>query len=444
VDVRPGVNGFFAFTEAVGFHLEGFQRKIARAAFGDQRELLVLLPRGNGKSILLGALAVHHVLTVDKPAAYFAASSRDQARICFEYARQFAQHPSVEQEIIVRHLELRVPGGFLRVLASDAPKLHGLTPSLAVIDELHAFADASVYQAMRTSLVKRSDSRMVTISTAGQGSETPLGRLRTRALAQPKVTTKGYLIDAQGPSLRMLEWAVPDNAAPTAANAKRANPGSWITTAGLEEQREAVQEVAWQRYHQNRWVEKQGSWLPPGAWQACAGNATIEPGERIWIGLDVGGGDRSHTAVVWCTDDLRIGSKIFVGDSGALEAAEWIRQLAETYVVAELVFDPWNARMLATELEREGMICVEVAQNNPRLVPASKDLYECVVQKRITHGNDAALNAHVAACIARDTPRGWRIDRPDRSTPVDGVVAMALVVQRTTQPAQQVQLLGWV
>jgi hypothetical protein len=39
--------------------------------------------------------------------------------------------------LIIRHLELRRPdGGFLRVLASDAPKLHGLTPSLAVVDEL--------------------------------------------------------------------------------------------------------------------------------------------------------------------------------------------------------------------------------------------------------------------------------------------------------------------
>jgi phage terminase large subunit-like protein len=435
--------GFTRFCKQVGFHLEPFQRKIARAAFGDQRELLVLLPRGNGKSILLGALAVHHVLTVERPAAYFAASSRDQARICFEYARQFAQHPGVEQEIVVRHLELRVPGGFLRVLASDAPKLHGLTPSLAVVDELHAFADASVYEAMRTSLIKRAGSRMVTISTAGQGTETPLGRLRTRALAQPSVTTKGYLVDAIGPNLRMLEWAVPDNASPTASNAKRANPGSWITTAGLEEQREAVQEVAWQRYHQNRWVEKQGSWLPPGAWQACAGDATIEPGERIWIGLDVGGGDRSHTAVVWATSDLRINSKIFAGDTGALEAAEWVRQLAETYVVAELCYDPWNARMLASELEREGMLTVEMPQNNARLVPASRDLYQAVVERRIKHPNDADLNRHVAAAIARDTPRGWRVDRPDRATPVDGVVALAMCVARAAQRAPQVKLLGW-
>jgi len=67
-----------------------------------------------------------------------AAASRDQARVVFEYARDVAYHPAVADRITVRHLELRVEGGFLRVLASDAPKLHGLTPSLAVVDELHA------------------------------------------------------------------------------------------------------------------------------------------------------------------------------------------------------------------------------------------------------------------------------------------------------------------
>jgi phage terminase large subunit-like protein len=107
------------------------------------------------------------------------------------------------------------------------------------------------------------------------------------------------------------------------------------------------------------------------------------------------------------------------------------------------VFDPWNAKQLATELEREGMCVVEMPQNNARLVPASKGLYEAVVQKRLTHGNDRALNQHVAAAIARDTPRGWRLDRPDRSTPIDGVIAMAMCVARAEAKPEPVRLLGW-
>jgi hypothetical protein len=43
--VRPGYRGFLAFADRVGLRLEPFQRRIARAAFGDERELLVLLPR---------------------------------------------------------------------------------------------------------------------------------------------------------------------------------------------------------------------------------------------------------------------------------------------------------------------------------------------------------------------------------------------------------------
>jgi phage terminase large subunit-like protein len=41
------------------------------------------------------------------------------------------------------------------VLASDAPKLHCLTPSFAIVDELHAFRDAEVYIALKTAMLKR-------------------------------------------------------------------------------------------------------------------------------------------------------------------------------------------------------------------------------------------------------------------------------------------------
>ncbi|MDQ3678645.1 MAG: hypothetical protein M3401_17910, partial [Actinomycetota bacterium] len=74
------------FCAQVGLQLEPFQRRIVRAANGPERELLVLLPRGQGKTTLLAALALHHLLTVENAAVYCAASSRDQARILFEAA----------------------------------------------------------------------------------------------------------------------------------------------------------------------------------------------------------------------------------------------------------------------------------------------------------------------------------------------------------------------
>jgi hypothetical protein len=147
------MSGFERFCERIGLHLEPFQRRIAKAATGPEHELVVLLPRGNGKTTLLAALALWHLVVVKGAAVYCAAASRDQARILFESAADFARRLD-DPHLIVRHLELRwaddpdepkVFSRHLRVLAADAPRLHGLTPSLAIVDELHAHPDDEVY-----------------------------------------------------------------------------------------------------------------------------------------------------------------------------------------------------------------------------------------------------------------------------------------------------------
>lgn len=320
--------------------------------YGPERELVVCLPRGNGKTTLLAAMSVYELLTVDSPAVYVAAASRDQARVLYEAARGFAERLDAG-ELLIRHLELRVPGGHLRVLASDAPKLHGLLGHRYILDELHAHKDAELYIALRTALLKRPDARMVTISTAGQGNDSPLGHLRARALGLPNVTRRGAFTDAQGPGLRMLEWAVPEDAdIDDAREVKKANPASWITTDGLREQRGAVPDLAYRRYHGNQWTARDGSWLPAGAWQACVGDPVIEDGEDIWVGVDVGG-DRAATAVVWCNAALHVNCEIYHGDEGVLDAVDRVRELATTHSLREVVYDPWRFGQAAQELERE-------------------------------------------------------------------------------------------
>jgi len=128
--------------------------------------------------------------------------------------------------------------------------LHGLKPSLAIIDEMHAHPDDEVYVAIRTAMLKVPSSKMIVISSAGQGADSLLGRLRARAFAQPDVVRRGTFTDAQGPSLRLLEWSVDEDADITdPLVVERANPASWITANGLREQMEAVPEIAFRRFH---------------------------------------------------------------------------------------------------------------------------------------------------------------------------------------------------
>src|SRR5829696_9068056 len=80
--------------------------------------------------------------------------------------------------------------------------------------------------------MKSPGSKLIVISTAGQGADSALGRLRTRALAQPKIIRKGGFTDAHGPNLRMLEWSLPEDADLDDMKAVKAvNPASWITAA---------------------------------------------------------------------------------------------------------------------------------------------------------------------------------------------------------------------
>jgi phage terminase large subunit-like protein len=103
---RPAVCDRALLPPGPGLALEPFQKRIGKAAAGPEREFVCLLPRGQGKTTLIAALAVHHMLTVENAAVYCAAASRDQARILFESALAFAReldHPN----IVDRHLELR-------------------------------------------------------------------------------------------------------------------------------------------------------------------------------------------------------------------------------------------------------------------------------------------------------------------------------------------------
>src|SRR5436305_1472841 len=92
----------------------------------------------------------------------------------------------------------------------------------------------------------------------------------------PRGNGKTTLMAAIAPSIRMLEWAVPEEADVSDAKVvKRANPASWVTIDGLREQREALPDIAYRRYHCNQFVARESTWLPPGAWQKCAGEVNF-------------------------------------------------------------------------------------------------------------------------------------------------------------------------
>lgn len=374
------------------------------------------------------------------------ASSRDQARICFERMRGFAQHPALDGQLTIRHLELRHEDGLLRVVPSDGPHIHGLSSTLYVADEVWSWPDAGgLLEAMVTGLVKRPDSKLLAISTAAAQLDSPLGRMRARALAQPNVQRRGPVVEATGDP-HWIEWSLPEDGDLDDPRAvKRCNPAAWITVADLRRQRAAVPEISFAQFHACRWGVSEGCWLPAGAWQACVADCDA-PGEDVWLGVDIGG-SRAATAVVGVTADLRVCEvHIRQGDESVMEAVAIIHAIAKRRRIRELAHDPWRFRSEALRLEGEhGLTVVQFPQSYSRMTVASEGLHAAIVEKRLKHPGHPGLDRHVAQAIAKKTGRGWRLDKSTRSAQIDSVIALAMSVERAQAPTPPpARVLGWV
>jgi phage terminase large subunit-like protein len=88
-----------------------------------------------------------------------------------------------------------------------------------------------------------------------------------------------------------------------------------------------------------------------------------------------------------------------------------------------------------------GLAMVELPQTDSRMIPASQNFFQLIVEKKIAHDGDAALARHVGNVTADPKPRGaYRISKPRGSKKkIDSAIAAAIAAHRAQQPAPQVR-----
>src|SRR5579862_78171 len=125
------------------FLLEPWQKRFIREFYKRDKKgrrvyrLGVLgIPRGNGKTALAAGLGLYELLSrADKPEVYFAAGSKDQARVMLSFARSFAEAGPLADWVTAKTtLSCPATGGTLRVISSEGALQHGLAPSAALVD----------------------------------------------------------------------------------------------------------------------------------------------------------------------------------------------------------------------------------------------------------------------------------------------------------------------
>ena len=267
--------------------LEPFQRTMLGDLFAGVRESLILIPKKNGKTTLLGALALYHLLAEPEAACYIAAASREQASLMYSAACGFVARSEELRRLIVvskgyRELWVGDGGGKLRVLAADTDTADGVFPTLALVDELHRHRSAELYGILADGLGPR-QGRMVTISTAGDDEESALGRLRSQAHALPGMKRDGAHLYVRSADFAMHEWALgDDDDREDLEVVKAANPASWQTIEELRRRKDSpsMTDWRWARFACGVWVWGADAAISDREWGQLRRARRRDPGRR--------------------------------------------------------------------------------------------------------------------------------------------------------------------
>jgi phage terminase large subunit-like protein len=437
--------------------LEEHERMIFGPIFDGVTENTVLIPKKNGKTTMIGALALFALFSVPDCEIVCAAASRDQATLLFNAARGFvARTPGLKDhfDVLKGFREIRPVSGIgrLRVIAADSATADGWLGDIAIADELGRWKSQELWSILRAGVGPR-DGQILTISTAADDQLSPLGILRTRAYELPVRIDDHehrYTFRSSGDgAVAYHEWALTDeDDRDDMRIVKLANPASWHTIEELQKLHDSpgTPPWFWARLHCGVWLQGEDTAIEPHEWD-CLGPPKrdypgIPDGAPIWLGIDLAW-KQDATAIVplWMKSQTErvFGKPVILtppGDGSMLDdrlITEAILGFNVRFKLKGVVFDP-NAggQQLAQQLERHPFNIPFIEHSQKPAARAVSDIrfMEALRRKELIHDGDKVFRQHVLNVIARPTSGGgFFFDRPNHGPrkATDAIVAASMV-----------------
>lgn len=461
----------------------GWYRKNGRRRF---RTAYVEVPRKNAKSTLSSGVALY-MLTADGEAGaevYSAATTRDQARIVFDDAKQMATlEPGFRQRFGVKVLahsifEVINNGRFVP-LSAEGSTLDGLNIHFAVVDELHAHKTRAVYDVLETGTGARAQSLLWNITTAGDNRAGICYEQRSYVTGILNSVMRrhdglGYPVKgtiAEDDTYFGIIYTIDDK--DDWADEKcwaKANPNYNVSIYPDDIKRlaEKAERVMGARNNfltkrLNVWVNAAAAWMDMRQWDKC--NAAIDlasfAGCPCWIGMDLAE-KRDIAAIVavveregryyvfprfYLSDDIiEEGSNsqyegwreagYLLGNPGNVtdfdRIADDLRAWCEHFDVREIPFDPALTRYFATKLLEEGLPLVEMRQAPMTFTSAITELENFVAEGKIVFDGNPVMTWMASNVVIRESRfNGLKHPGKERDeNKIDGIVALLMALAR--------------
>jgi phage terminase large subunit-like protein len=421
---------------------------------------LVGMPRKNGKSAIGSVMALYGLILGPKGAeVYSVAAEKEQARIVFSDARRMIEASSELSSITKLYrdaIELPMLGSVYRVVSAEAYSKEGLSPTMTVMDEVHAQKNRTLYDTFSLAMGARGKlATLIGITTAGVKSDiTGRDSIAYSLYNYGKTVASGEVDD---PTFFMAWWEAAEEADHKDPETWRAaNPGF----ADINAESDFVSavrrtpEAEFRTKRCNQWVSSQTSWLPTGAWEACEDEFVVSPDDEIVLGFDGSfSGDASViVGAVVPKDDEPV--KVFLVKSWEkdlnIHDDDWrvdIAEVEQTVLdfcqahpkVREVACDPFRWQRSMQALEDKGVPIVEWPSTSARrMVPACAKVFDAVMEHRLVHDGNPILARHLSNAVTKIDNLGPRIVKDSRNSPrkIDAAVAMVLAVDRALTGAK--------
>lgn len=450
-------------------------------------EALIYVGSGNGKSTMLSALATYMVSKDGERGADVTlfANSKDQADIVYdECKKQIEACPT----LYPKHFRTTNEGIYYDATnssivshANEVSAKDGLNPYCAVFDEIHEFKDFRMLNLVKPKMLKRLQSLIWYLTTAGYVNDGPLDqyyRLFSSALEEgklPEIVADRlfcliYELDEDDRIEDYTVWI-------------KANPslGTLLSLDAMRAQWETARRIPQERANficknLNLKVNAdEASFVDWGVLKKNDGVIALSDleGRTAYAGFDLSTREDFTAAAIavplddgrefvlhhsWVPrkklDTVPEGTDFYswammgylsIVDADYIEqdqVADWIEKQARFFDVLGVGYDPANARWTVMQLEGKGLACEVVRQGPITLNDPMKDLKELLLSQRVVSNNDPMLrwytdNVRLSKEARHADKANWMPTKRKRDLKIDGFMAWLFahtLVMRNRQP----------
>lgn len=424
----------------VPFKLFKWQYDIVSDVYGTMKKnnyrqyeyMYLEIPKKNGKTELAAALGLYHTYADGEinGEVYGCASEKGQASIAFDVAVDMVdQSPALKK--ITKYtsskklLKNTKTNTFYKVLSAEAYSKHGYKPSAVIFDELHAQPNRDLWDVMTFG--------------AGDIRDQPIWIIITTAGDDPDRKSIGWEIHDK--AVRIIDGDLTDKRWYCKIYGAKEDDDIWdekvwykvnpslgctidiekVRAAAESAKQNEAEEKLFRWLRLNQWVSlKTLSWLPLTIWDSTTKELPQLVGMKCYGGLDLSStidltaftllfppqiGLEYWYCIFYCwlpTENMkeRVRKNGIPYDSwsrqkyltltpGNVVDYNYVESIITTasqqYEIVMIGSDPWNSRMLTTNLKNKAIEVTEVPQNMGGMSPAMKHIEKLFRSKQLFH-----------------------------------------------------------